>query len=150
MTTENLEFLHTALKYLGFGEHTTLNRDREEKISQGAPDFNLETEVSFDGESVLLAKLFYRRGKGQFSERYYLNKYEAQLRYPGKPEKEIRKMFYIESGRRGVTLKQAFNLLQGRYVQRTIVDQNRDKHDWWLFLEPKMFGSDGYIFLRYI
>lgn len=142
--------MHNALKYLGFGEHTKLNSDLEEYVRAGSPDFQLETEVSFDGETRISARLYYHRYKTQLNDRYYLNKYEACLIYPGKPEKEIRKMFYIESGCRGVTFKQAFNLLQGRYVYRTIIDQNREKHNWWLFLEPKIFGNDGYTYLRYI
>ena len=150
MSNENLEFMHNALKYLGFGEHTLLNQELEDRVHEGAPDFQLETEVSFDGESRISARLYYHRSKNSLTDRYYLNKWEARLVYPGKPEKEARKLFYIESSCRGVTFKQAFNLLQGRYVQRKVVDQNKEKHDWWLFLEPKMFGSDGYTYMRYI
>lgn len=150
MTPENLAFLHDTLKFLGFGENTTLNEALEEQIGQGAPSFELETDVCFEAESIMSAKLYFKRGKEQFIERYFLGKYEAHLHYPDKPEKDLKKMFYIEKNRFGVTFKQAFNLFQGRYVQRKIVDQNGDKHDWWCHLEPRLATTDGDLFLRLI
>src|ERR1700743_3746030 len=74
MSNENLEFMHNALKYLGFGERTSLNHALEEHVLQGSPDFELETEASFDGESILTARLYYHRYKSQLNDRYYLNK----------------------------------------------------------------------------
>lgn len=150
MSTENLDFLNNALKYLGFGENSLLNSSLEERIAEGAPGFELYTDNSFDGETLLSAKLFFRRGKDLHTERYFFNKYEAILQYPGKPEKDVTKMFYIERSCRGVTFKQAFNLLQGRYIQRRIVDQNKDTHDRWFHLEPKVKDRDGYLYLREI
>jgi hypothetical protein len=127
-----------------------LNRDLEEHVREGSPDFELGTEACFDGETILSARLFFHRSKDSLTERYYFNRYEAHLQHPGKPEKDIKTIFYLDIGCRGVTFKQAFNLLQGRYVQRKVIDQNREKHDWWLFLEPKVIGSNGYPYLRHI
>ena len=150
MSTENLEFLHDSLKYLGFGENNLLNRELDEAFARGQQSFELETAVSFDGETRLSARLYFRRGKDTHSDRYFLNRYEAVLSYPDKPEKDARKMFYIDSGRRGVTLKQAYNLLQGRYVQRKIVDLHGETHLRWLHLEPKLEDTDGFAFMRQI
>src|ERR1700744_4901838 len=63
MSNENLDFMHNALKYLGFGEHTSMNRELEDHVHEGTPDFNLETEVSFDGESTISARLYFHRYK---------------------------------------------------------------------------------------
>jgi hypothetical protein len=150
MSNENLEFLHNSLKYLGFGENNLLNRELDEAFAQGQPGFELETEVSFDGETRISARLFFHRGKEKFSDRYFFNKYEVVLKHPGRPELDVRRMFNIESSRRGVTFKQAYNLLQGRYVQRKVVDQNGDEHDWWIYLEQKIFDKDGYWYMRYV
>ena len=84
------------------------------------------------------------------STRVILTPKAPQLSYPNRPEKDLEKMFYIERNRSGVTFKQAFNLLQGRYVQRKIVDQNGDKHEWWLHLEPKLAAADGDLYPRVI
>jgi hypothetical protein len=150
MKHEDLKFLHDTLKFLGFGENSTLNEALEEQIQLGVPGFELETEASFDGDSIMSGKLYFKRGKEQFIERYFLNKYEAHLHYPGRPEKDMKKMFYIEKNRFGVTFKQAFNLFQGRFVQRKIVDQNGDKHNWWVHLEPRLATAEGDLYLRFI
>jgi hypothetical protein len=150
MKAEYLDFLHDTLKYLGFGENTILNNALDEQIQQGAPSFELETDACFDNETIMSARLYFKRGNEQFIERYFLNKYEAHLRYPDQPEKDLKKMFYIEKNRRGVTFKQAFNLFQGRFVQRKIVDQNGDKHQWWVHLEPKLATTEGDLYLRFI
>lgn len=150
MENKHLDFLHNALKYLGFGVNTQLNRELEEHIALEEPSFELETEVSYDGVTRLSAQLFFSRSKNKLYDHYFFNKYKAQLYDPATPEKVAQRMFYIEESRRGVTLKQAYNLLQGRYVQRKIVDQNGEIYLRWLYLEPKLEDRDGFAFLRQI
>jgi hypothetical protein len=150
MQQKNLDFLHNALKYLGFGVNTQLNRNLEEHIAQGKPSFELETEISFDGVTRLSARLFFSQSKNKLYDLYFFNKYKAELYDPAEPEKIVQKMFYIEESRLGVTLKQAYNLLQGRFVQRKIVDQNGETYLRWLYLEPKLEDRDGYAFMRQI
>lgn len=150
MEQKRFDFLHSALKYLGFGVNTQLNRDLEEHINQGDPSFELEIEVSYDGITRLTARLFFSRSRNKLYDVYFFNKYKAQLYDPAKPEEIVERMFYIEESRRGVTLKQAYNLLQGRFVQRKIVDQNGETYLRWLHLEEKARDSDGYPYLRQI
>jgi hypothetical protein len=148
MKQEHLIFLHDTLKYLGFGVDTPLNFALENQIKQGQPSFELETETCYDEESLMTARLYFTRGKDLHKERYFFNKYEACLHFPEKPENDRKHVFYIENNRRGVTFKQAYNLLQGRYVQKRIIDQNKDEHIWWVHLER--VGDDGSLYLRYI
>ncbi|HEV2481759.1 MAG TPA: hypothetical protein VGS79_18960 [Puia sp.] len=151
MEQKHLDFLNNALKYLGFGENTLLNRELEEHIALGEQSFELETEVSYDGVTRLSAQLFFSRSKNKLYDFYFFNKYKVQLHDPAKKgEKAAQKMFYIQESRLGVTLKQAYNLLQGRYVQRKIVDQNGETYLRWLFLEPKLEDTDGFAYLRQI
>lgn len=150
MEKKNLDFLHNALKYLGFGVNTPLNREMEEHIALEEPSFELETEVSYDGVTRLSARLFFNRSRNKQYDHYFFNRYMAQLYDPATPEKVAGRMFYIEESRRGVTLKQAYNLLQGRYVQRKIVDQNGEIYLRWLYLEPKLEDRDGFAYLRQI
>lgn len=152
MEKKYLEYLHSALKYLGFGENTQLNRDLEEHIALEEPSFELETEVSYDGITRLSARLFFSRSKNKQYDVYFFNRYKAHLHDPSKPttEQDVQKMFYIDESRRGVTLKQAYNLLQGRYVHRKIVDQNGDTYFRWLYLEPKVEDTDGFAYMRQI
>ena len=150
MENKPLDFLHNSLKYLGFGVNTQLNRDLEEHIARAEPSFELETEVSYDGITRLSAQLFFSRSKSEQYDYYFFNRYKAQLYDPATPERIAERMFYIEQSRLGVTLKQAYNLLQGRYVQRKIVDQNGEIFLRWLYLEQNLEDRDGFAFLRQI
>ena len=150
MEQKQLDFLNNALKYLGFGVNTQLNRDLEEHIARKEPSFELETEVSYDGVTRLSAQLFFSQSKNKLYDYYFFNRYKAQLFDPATPEKIAQRMFYIEESRLGVTLKQAYNLLQGRYVQRKVVDQNGEIYLRWLYLEPKLEDRDGFAYLRQI
>lgn len=149
MKTEHVNFLHETLKYLGFGVNTPLNNALDEQLSREPDAFTLHTEVSFDGETMIEATLFFKRGKGEYTDRYFFNKYDAVLRFLDRPGEERKLTVQIERNRRGITFKQAFNLLQGRYVQRKVVDQNSETHDWWLHLEFKVRAVNGNPYLRY-
>jgi len=149
MYTENSDFLHETLKYLGFGVDTPLNAALDEQLSLKPDAFTLNTEVSFDGETTIEATLYFNRGKGEYADRYYFNKYDVVLRYLDHSEEDKRMTIRIERNRFGITFKQIFNLLQGRYVQRKVVDQNQEKHNWWLHLEFKVRTATGNPYIRY-
>ena len=149
MNTENANFLHETLKYLGFGINTPLNSALEEQLNQEPDAFTLNTEVSFDGETTIDATLYFNRGKGEYADRYYINKYDVVLRYLDHSEEDKKMTVRIERSRFGITFKQAFNLLQGRYVQRKVVDQNQETHLWWLHLEFGMKTVTGNPYIRY-
>lgn len=149
MQQEYLDFLHDTLKYLGFGVDTPLNLELESKIKQDLPAFELQTDTCFDGESLMSARLFFKQGIDAYKDRYFFNRYEARLHYLATPDRDRKHTFYIEHNRRGVTFKQAYNLLQGRYVQKRVIDQNNEPHFWWVHLEPGM-GQDGGAYLRSI
>lgn len=149
MKQEYLDFLHDTLKYLGFGVDTPLNLELESKIKEELPAFELKTETCFDGESLMSARLFFKQGSEAYKDRYFFNRYEAHLHYISTPDRDRKHIFYIEHNRRGVTFKQAYNLLQGRYVQKRVIDQNNEPHFWWVHLEPEM-GENGGAYLRSI
>ncbi|HWB91180.1 MAG TPA: hypothetical protein VG605_04990 [Puia sp.] len=149
MNTENVNFLHDTLKYLGFGINTPLNYALDEQLSQEPEAFTLHTEVSFDGDTTIEATLFFNQGKGDYADRYYFNKYDAVLHYLDRSVDDRKMTVRIEKNRKGITFKQAFNLLQGRYVQRKVLDQNNETHEWWLHLEFKVRASNGNPYLRY-
>jgi hypothetical protein len=131
MNNENLEFLHDNLKYLGFGDNTLLNQQLEEQILKESKEIELYTEAYFDDFCRLEAKLYFRRSDQK--EMYFFNKYEALLRYPDDPDKNRSQTFYINKGM-GVTFKEAFNLLQGRAVNKDLVNIEGEKYNAWVQL----------------
>lgn len=142
MDQKNLEFLHDNLKYMGFGVDTPLNLALDAQIRLEPASFELYAEAFFDEESKMEAKLFFKRGTE--SERYYFNKYEALLRFTDNPEKDKAQTFHLDKSGRGVTFKEAFNLLHGRYVHKMVKDDAGKKEPKWLqlnFAEKTLWGN---------
>src|SRR5580692_9323291 len=115
MNKENLVMLRETLKYLGFGENTLLNDELALTIEEEPHEFQLFTEVFYEDNCKLEASLHFRRSDK--SGWYFFNHYEALLRIDGEPEKDRQQVFYINRGN-GVTLKESYNLLQGRSVYK--------------------------------
>ena len=132
MNQENLSFLQDSLKYLGFGESTLLNQQLEEQVAKSVREFELYTEAFFDDFTKLEAKLYYHQSDK--SERYIFSKYDALLRYADNPERNRMQTFFIYKGT-GVTFKEAFNLLEGRAVFRTLINADEQKYKAWTQLD---------------
>jgi hypothetical protein len=132
MNTENLKFLNERLKYLGFRENTLLNQQLGDRIMEELPMFELYTDEYFDHETRLEAKLFFY--KVDKKDVYVFDKYEATLFYEREPGKEKKQSFRIIKGK-GVTLKQAFNLLQGRSAFIDHVDFYQVAYETWASLD---------------
>jgi len=131
MNTENLGFLQNSLKYLGFGEGTMLNQSLEDHIQKETPSFELYTEAFYDAETKMEARLYFFRS--ETSERYVFQKYDALLRYMEEEEKNKAQTFFLYKGS-GVTFKEAYNLLQGRSVNKNFVSPQGEKYNAWIKL----------------
>lgn len=131
MNKENLAFLQDSLKYLGFGENTLLNQQLEEQVLKDVGEFELYTEAYFDDNTKLEAKLYYR--KSDSKDRYFLTKFDALLRYSDDPDRNRAQTFYIYKGT-GITFKEAFNLLQGRSVNKDMINLEGEKYNAWVQL----------------
>jgi hypothetical protein len=131
MDKENLAFLQDSLKYLGFGENTLLNQHLEEQVLKDVGEFELYTEAFFDDNTKLEAKLYYR--KSDSKDRYFLTKFDALLRYSDDPDRNRAQTFYIYKGT-GITFKEAFNLLEGRAVNKDMTNLEGEKYNAWVQL----------------
>jgi len=132
MQKDNLTFLQENLRYLGFGETLPFNDQLEHEVEKGQKDFYLTTEAHFDEWSKLEATLHFRKGGQQ--EMYFLTKYTAALWYFENSDLNKMQTFYIFKGA-GVTLKEAFNLLQGRAVNKDLTDSEGEKYNAWIQLD---------------
>jgi hypothetical protein len=132
MKKDNLTYLQENLRYLGFGETLPFNDELEQEVGKGQKEFHLSTEAHFDEWSKLEATLYFRKGDQQ--EMYFLTKYTAALLYLENPDLSKIQTFYIFKGA-GVTLKEAFNLLQGRAVNKDLTDSDGEKYNAWIQLD---------------
>ena len=130
MNEQNFLYLKDNIKYLGFGEN--LDEALKSKLNQGAAEFFLthKTEIN---RKPFEAALHFR--KSDNSEMYFLNSYSASLQRTN--GEKLEQTFYLNKGK-GVTAKEAYNLLEGRAVFKELSNKEGQHYKAWLQLD---FGS---------
>ncbi|MBE7170400.1 MAG: hypothetical protein INR73_07415 [Williamsia sp.] len=135
MKQENFNFLADNIKYAGFGED--LKSALEKAMYEGKPEFQLRFSTEFN-QKPFEAILNFR--KSETSDMYFFNNYRASMeRNDGtKPEQT----FYLNKGK-GITAKEAFNLLDGRAVHKDLVTKEGQPYKAWLQLNPEEKEKNG-------
>ncbi len=129
MDNETLDFIQENLKYLGFGDKIVPPDQLEQELAKAPKDFELYAEAYYDDDYKLEAVLHFRK----WNDLYFFNKYDALLRKGDDPEMDRRQTFYISKGT-GVTMKECFNLLQGRAVNKDLINIEGEKYNAWIHL----------------
>jgi hypothetical protein len=127
MNPENLKFLQDRLFYLGTEKR--LHPELEKNLAEGKPDFKLSFSNHYDRDK-LSAELYF--GKSDTNDIYFLNKYEATIQKPGRESKS--QTFYLDHGK-GVTMKEAYNLLDGRSVNKDLKNKEGQVKNAWIKLD---------------
>jgi hypothetical protein len=134
MNDKNLDYLKDNLKYMGFGEN--LYEALRASIMEGKKDFTLSLQTEINRQPFG-ATLHFRRSDN--TDVYFFNKWEAELK------NEVGKMqqtFYINKGS-GITLKEGFNLLEGRAVYKELTNKEGQKYHAWLQLDGSLIDREG-------
>ncbi|WP_425637952.1 hypothetical protein ACPUEN_00870 [Algoriphagus yeomjeoni] len=121
---ENIQELQDRLKYSGFGE--TLNKELEKQIKAKKSDFELNMSKEVGDKKIEYGLHFRKSDEG----RYYYNGFEAKLSTPEGKEQSQR--FYHNQG---VSAKEAFNLLEGRAVFKSLFNKEGERYNAWLQLD---------------
>src|ERR1035437_9265777 len=127
MNEQNLEYLKDNIKYMGFGEK--LNEQLENNLKQGKDDFKLDFKAEVN-KKPFEASLHFR--KSDSSEMYFFNSYDASLQ-KGNGEKADQ-TFYLNKGK-GITAKEAYNLLDGRAVHKELTNKENVPYKAWVQLD---------------
>ena len=128
MNEKNLGYLKENLKYAGFADK--LNGQLEVEIKKQQPEFSLKLDTEVNKQPVK-AELYFK--KSNETDMYFFNRYDIAM----KNEKEGQQMsqtFYINQGH-GVTLKEAYNLLNGRAVHKELENKEGEKYHAWIKLD---------------
>lgn len=136
MNAKNLEFLKEGIKYLGFGEG--LNNKLTEEIGYGKDNFQLRTENQYGKDKVNYTLDFSKSDK---SDMYFFNKYSATLQGE-RAELDKYQTFFIKKNS-GVTAKEAYNLLNGRSVNKDLTNQDGEKYNAWLQIDWNQKDNNG-------
>ena len=127
MDVKNLNYLKDTLTYHGFGEK--LFAEMETKMKAVEKEFTLFISTDMQKDKIS-ATLHFR--KSNDSENYFFNKYEAKLEKPGLEPRE--QTIYLDKGK-GMTMKEAYNLLDGRAVHKVLTNQEGEKYKAWMQLD---------------
>jgi hypothetical protein len=99
-------------------------------------EFTLTLQKTYGSDSVS-ASLHFKRSNE--SDLYFFNKYELQLKKEGE-QSSLRQTFYTN---RGITLKEGYNLLDARAIQKTLVNKDNQRYQAWLQLDFKSNAQSG-------
>lgn len=134
MNTQNLDYLKDNLKYLGFGEK--LYPELEKNIQQGSPEFSLKLQNEYNKDKME-AQLHFRRSDQ--SDMYFFNRYDAKI---ASDKNDHSQTFYLNKGY-GVTLKEAYNLLSGRSINKDLMNKEGQLYNAWVQLDFKESDDKG-------
>jgi hypothetical protein len=127
MNEQNFEYLKDNLKYMGFGEKQ--NDALEQQLKSGKESFQL-TYTAEVNKKPLTAILQFR--KSDNSDMYFFNSYHASLER--KNGEKVEQTFYLTKGK-GVTAKEAYNLLEGRAVHKELSNKAGEPYKAWIQLD---------------
>lgn len=136
MNVQNYEYLKDQLFYSGFGNQ--LQEDLRNKIAKGKNEFQLQLRTKLEGEEVK-AELHFSRSKQ--TDMYFFNSYRLEL--PADPSRTVNARKFYVNGNERFTLKEAYNLLNGRSVQKLMSDVQGESYRAWYQLDSKTMDIQG-------
>lgn len=142
MNQKNFEYLRDQVKYTGFGEG--LENDLKQKIEEGQPEFKLQHQTQYGKDSVTSILSF---SQSKQSDMYFFNSYRATLQKENSSEK-MEQTFYVNKGG-AITLKEAYNLMEGRAVNKDLTSKEGQVYNAWIQLNFKQSDDRGNFKLKY-
>lgn len=127
MNDKNYEYVKDNLKYAGFGEG--LSEALKEQMQAGAPSFQLTFEAEIN-KKPFAAVLNFRKSDNK--DMYFFNSYHASLQRSNGDMMD--QAFYLNKGK-GITAKEAYNLLEGRAVYKELENKEGQKYHAWLQID---------------
>lgn len=143
---KNYDYVATQVKKTGVGDK--LQMELLDSMKQGKREFTLTFKPDFGKEAE--ATLYFRLSdKGN----YFFNKYDFELQQQGGPLKQSFKVTGPQKGKdeegketwvnSTITMKEAFNMLEGRAALKNYLDKNGTKFSSWTRLNFKETDQNG-------
>ena len=142
MNQKNFEYLRDQIKFTGFGE--ALEDNLKAAIQKGQPDFKLNHFTQYGGDTVSSELSF---SKSKQSDLYFFNSYKVDLQKEGASEK-TEQTFYINKGS-NITLKEAYNLMEGRSVNKDLTNKEGQVFNAWIQMDFKQSTENGNFKLKH-
>lgn len=136
MNEKNYDYLKDQLKYTGFGE--SANSELKEKMQQQSAEFKIFHKQDF-GQDHAVATLHFRRSEQ--SDMYFFNRYDLHLKND-KSDQVAKQTFYMGKDN-NITLKEGYNLLNGRSVNKDLTTKEGQVYNAWVQLNFKETDKAG-------
>lgn len=136
MNEKNFEYLCDQVKYTGFGEG--LESELKEKMQQQTPGFSLSHNAYY-GTDTATATLNFK--KSDQSDMYFFNSYKVDLQKENSKE-SLEQTFYINKGS-NITMKEAYNLMEGRAVNKDLTSKEGQVYNSWVQMDFKETDGNG-------
>ena len=136
MNDKNFEYLKDQLKYTGFGE--AMEGELKNNMEQLQAAFSLKHDT-FYGNDHVSAELHFK--KSEQTDLYFFNSYGVKLEKEGTKE-ALEQTFYINKGN-NITLKEAYNLMEGRAVNKNLTSREGEVYNSWVQLDFKDTDPNG-------
>ena len=136
MNQKNFEYLKDQVKYTGFGDE--LANTIKERMQKEPPQFHIVHDAKIGNESFFTMLHF---KKSEKSDMYFFNKYRLEIKFEGSQEK-MSQGFYINKGN-NITLKEAYNLMNGRAVNKDLINKEGQVYNTWVKLDYKNTDTIG-------
>jgi hypothetical protein len=142
MNQENFEYLSNNLKFMGFGEK--LQGALREALEEQKPEFQLSYKLNIGKDEAEVILFFRKSDNNNF---YFFIKYWLSLQIEQHAEGLVQP-FYIYKGR-GITLKEGYNLLCGRAVNKDLESKEGQYYNAWLQLDLSSREKEGFKIKQY-
>lgn len=136
MNQKNFEYLRDQVKYTGFGEG--LEKELKEKMEKQTPEFTLTHQGNF-GNDMTASVLNFKRSAQ--SDMYFFNSYKMSLKKEDKPE-IMSQTFYINKSN-NITMKEAYNLMSGRAVNKDLTNKEGQIYNAWIQMDFNQTTPNG-------
>lgn len=136
MNQKNFEYLKDQVKYTGFGEG--LENDLKQKMEEGKTEFKLQHQAKYGNDSVTAELNF---GQSKKSDMYFFNSYRVAVQ-KGNSAEVMEQTFYISKSN-NITLKEAYNLMEGRAVNKELTNKEGGAYNAWIQMDFKQSNDDG-------
>ena len=93
------------------------------------PEFQLKIETEFNKDKIG-AELHLK--KSDTNDMYFFNRYDATLEKANK--EQLSQTIYLNKGQ-GITMKETYNLLNGRAVNTDLINKAGEKYNAWIQLD---------------
>jgi hypothetical protein len=137
MEENNYEYLAKQLKWVGLGEKPL--EELKNKMESGEAILAIFQKTSYGNDKADIRLDF---KKSEDKDMYFFNSYTMKLAIAGQ-EGEIAQKFYINNKQDNITIKEAYNMLSGRAIEKEITPKEGEKYMAWLQLDFKETDTNG-------